>query len=125
MKKNLFKKIFIFVILLISIINIGLIIKLFLDDTAYEIFTILGIITIVIQIFIIIISTIIIKRDLNNKKKNLLIILLIVFLIITFFIPIQMNYHYPHSGVDGLTPAVMPQKSYDNLYGISLYSSSY
>ena len=118
MKKNLFKKIFIFVILLISIINIGLIIKLFLDDTAYEIFTILG-------IFIIIISTIIIKRDLNNKKKNLLIILLIVFLIITFFIPIQMNYHYPHSGVDGLTPAVMPQKSYDNLYGISLYSSSY
>ena len=106
MNKQRYEKFFILLVILIAILNIGLIVKLFLDDTAYEIFTILGIITIAIQICIIIISTIIIKRSSNNKKKKLLIILLII----TFFIPIQMNYHYPDSSADGLTPTVMPRK---------------
>ncbi len=110
MNKQRYEKFFILLAILIAILNIGLIVKLFLDDTAYEIFTILGIITIAIQICIIIISTIIIKRSSNYKKKNLLIILLVVFLIITFFIPIQMNYHSPHSSADGLAPTVMPRR---------------
>ena len=109
MNKQRYEKFFLLLAILIAILNIGLIVKLFLHDIVDEIFTFRGIIAIALQICIIIISTIIIKKGSNNKKKNLLIILLIVFLIITFFIPIQMNYHLPHSTA-GLTPSVLPRR---------------
>lgn len=74
MNKQRYEKFFILLAILIAILNMWLIVKLFLDDTAYEIFTILEIITIAIQICIIIISTIIINLIfIMNNITNFLI----------------------------------------------------
>lgn len=121
MKQKNVKKLIILVIMLIAIINIGLIVNLFFNDIAGEIYTSPSIIVVVMQVIAIIISVITLKKHINTNKEKFLIIILIVILLITFFIPVQTDMEYPQS-MGGLTPTVLPKELKQNLYNITIWS---
>lgn len=103
-------------LMLIAIINIGCIIKLFLnvDSVLIEINTVTSVIILAMQIISFIISIIILKKGVKVNLKIILIVIAI--LIATFFIPVQTVYDYLHGSITSFKP-VEKQK---NLYNITI-----
>lgn len=114
------KKLIPIIIMLIAITNIFFSIKLIFENTAYEFYPSICIIIIILQIITIIISAISLKIR-NTKKFYLMNVLSIVIILISFFTPVQKDYIHP-SSVGGLTPAIMPKESKENIYEITIWS---
>lgn len=109
------------VILLISIINIVIITKLFINaGIGVGIIPNYCIAVICLQIISIIISIITLKKYINNDKSHFLIIILFLIFILTLALAVKTTYE-THDYYNGLSPAVMPSKLFQNLYNITLY----